>query len=128
LAQMVNHPLIDQVITHTHPYLQSMQWVLLTVLVRASILVLSTPLFILAMIVGLVDGLVERELRKWGGGRESSNQFKIARALIWPLYLTAWVLYLSYPGHINHLWVVVPCAAMLTYFVRHTFFKLKKYF
>ena len=40
--------------------------------VRLAILSLATPVFLLFSLVALVDGLVRRDLRRWGGGRESS--------------------------------------------------------
>ena len=40
--------------------------------VRLAILTLATPVFGLFALVALVDGLVRRDLRRWGGGRESS--------------------------------------------------------
>jgi len=109
-------------------YLNAALYVLMTVVVRASILFLSTPIFLMAVFIGFVDGLVERELRKWGGGRESSNQYKIAKSLIIPAYLMAWMLYLSYPQPVHHLLVVLPCAVLLSYMVRHTCYTMKKYF
>lgn len=109
-------------------YLNAALYVLMTVVVRASILFLSTPIFIIALFLGIIDGLVERELRKWGGGRESSNQYKIAKSLIVPAYLLAWMLYLSYPNPVHHLLVVLPCAVLLSYMVRHTCYTMKKYF
>jgi len=40
--------------------------------VRLAILTLATPVLVLFTLVALVDGLVRRDLRRWGGGRESS--------------------------------------------------------
>ena len=40
--------------------------------VRLAILTLAMPLFLLFSLVALVDGLVQRDLRRWSGGRESS--------------------------------------------------------
>ena len=40
--------------------------------VRLAILTLAMPVFLLFSLVALVDGLVQRDLRRWGGGRESS--------------------------------------------------------
>lgn len=108
--------------------LESAKYAVLTVLVRALILLLSTPVFLAAVFLGAVDGLVEWELRTWGGGRESSNQFKLARAAIGPLYLAAWLIYFSFPESIHHLWIVLPVALLLAGMTRHACFMLKKHF
>ncbi|WP_122831116.1 TIGR03747 family integrating conjugative element membrane protein, partial [Pseudomonas viridiflava] len=40
--------------------------------VRLVILTLAIPLFMMTALVGFVDGLVRRDLRRFGAGRESS--------------------------------------------------------
>lgn len=57
---------------------------MLTFVVRLVILVMTIPLFLMAAFTGLVDGLVRRDLRKFGAGRESSYLYK-ARGSIIPL-------------------------------------------
>ncbi|MEN1792781.1 TIGR03747 family integrating conjugative element membrane protein, partial [Pseudomonas aeruginosa] len=47
-------------------------YTVLTFVVRLVILVMTIPLFLMAAFTGLVDGLVRRDLRKFGAGRESS--------------------------------------------------------
>jgi integrating conjugative element membrane protein (TIGR03747 family) len=47
-------------------------YTVLTFCIRLVILTLTIPLFVLAAFTGLVDGLVRRDLRKFGLGRESS--------------------------------------------------------
>ena len=44
---------------------------MLVFLVRLLVLVLILPLFLMAAFVGLVDGLVRRDVRGFGAGRES---------------------------------------------------------
>ncbi|MEA2079603.1 MAG: TIGR03747 family integrating conjugative element membrane protein, partial [Pseudomonadota bacterium] len=46
--------------------------------VRMAILTLAMPIFLLFSLVALVDGLVQRDLRRWGGGRESSFVYHYA--------------------------------------------------
>jgi integrating conjugative element membrane protein (TIGR03747 family) len=50
--------------------------------------------FGLFTLVALVDGLVQRDLRRWGGGRESSFVYHYAKTAAMPLIIMAWVLYL----------------------------------
>ncbi|MFN6817607.1 DUF4400 domain-containing protein, partial [Proteus mirabilis] len=47
-------------------YLLATFFVLQIVMMRVTILVLSIPLFILVIIVSVVDGLVRRDLRRYG--------------------------------------------------------------
>lgn len=95
---------------------------------RLAILTLSLPLFIFAMLVGVVDGLVERDLRRWGGGRESSTMFNLARATVVPLAVGSWVFYLSMPVSINPSFIIIPFVFMFGYSVRLTTDRMKKYF
>ncbi|MHC9186557.1 TIGR03747 family integrating conjugative element membrane protein, partial [Pseudomonas aeruginosa] len=60
-------------------------YTVLTFVVRLVILVMTIPLFLMAAFTGLVDGLVRRDLRKFGAGRESSYLYHKARGSIIPL-------------------------------------------
>ena len=84
-----------------------------TFAVRLTILVLSTPLFLLATLTGFVDGLIRRDLRKFGAGRESSFVYHRAKRAVPPLLLVPWVMYLSLPFSLNPMAVFLPCAMML---------------
>ena len=96
--------------------------------VRLAILIMSWPSFVIAFMVGATDGLVERDLRKWGGGRESSDWFQIAQYCVVPLAVASWVIYLSIPFSINPSFVIIPFAILFGFAVRVMFEKLKKYF
>ena len=80
--------------------------------VRLAILVLALPAFVLLGGVGLVDGLVARDLRRRGGGRESSFIYHHARAAIAPLLVAPWVVYLALPVSLHPGWIVLPAAAL----------------
>lgn len=41
--------------------------------VRLAILTLAMPIFLLFSLVALVDGLVQRDMRRWGGGRKARS-------------------------------------------------------
>ncbi len=49
------------------------------VVLRLSVALFALPAFALACIVGTVDGLVRRDLRRWRGGRESSFVYHHAK-------------------------------------------------
>ncbi len=95
--------------------------------VRLAILVLSLPVFVLFAWVALVDGLVLRDLRRWGGGRESSFVYHYARKAMLPLFLSAWVLYLVLPVSVHPSWILLPFALAFALAVRVTAGTFKKY-
>ncbi|MCU7801178.1 MAG: TIGR03747 family integrating conjugative element membrane protein [gamma proteobacterium symbiont of Lucinoma myriamae] len=80
--------------------------------VRLAILILATPVFVLALIAGFTDGLVQRDLRRWGGGRESSFLYHHSKKVIMPAILSAWVVYLAMPFSIHPSFIIVPFTLM----------------
>ena len=102
-------------------------YVTFTYVVRLTILVLATPLFLLAMLTGFVDGLMRRDLRKFGAGRESSFVYHRAKRAVTPLLIVPWIIYLSLPFSLNPLVIFVPCAAMLGVTTAITAATFKKY-
>ena len=98
-----------------------------TFVVRLTILVLATPLFLLATLSGFVDGLMRRDLRKFGAGRESSFVYHRAKRAVIPLLLVPWIMYLSLPFSLNPMAVFLPCAMMLGITTAITAATFKKY-
>ena len=95
--------------------------------VRLAILVLATPVFGLFTVVALVDGLVQRDLRRWGGGRESSFVYHYAKKAAMPLIIMAWVLYLALPFSLHPSWIILPFALAFGFAVTITASTFKKY-
>ncbi len=95
--------------------------------VRLAILMLAAPVFLLFSLVALVDGLVRRDLRRWGGGRESSFVYHYAKKAAIPLMVFAWVVYLSLPFSLHPTFVILPFAIMLALTVAVIASKFKKY-
>lgn len=95
--------------------------------VRLAVLCLATPVFLLLAIVGLVDGLVQRDLRRWGGGRESSYLYHYAKKSVWPFALTSWICYLALPVSLHPAFIVLPFAILLGLTVALTASRFKKY-
>ncbi len=95
--------------------------------VRLVILTLAIPLFVMAAFVGFVDGLVRRDLRRFGAGRESSYLYHKARSTMLPLVIVPWSLYLALPFSVSPLLVLLPCAALLGLAVSITASSFKKY-
>lgn len=95
--------------------------------VRLAILVLATPVFLVFSLLALVDGLVRRDLRRWGGGRESSFIYHYAKKAAIPLMVLAWVVYLSLPFSLHPTFVILPFAVLFALTVSLTASKFKKY-
>jgi integrating conjugative element membrane protein (TIGR03747 family) len=95
--------------------------------VRLAILCLATPLFVLFSLVGLVDGLVQRDLRRWGGGRESSYVYHYAKRSVWMFVLAAWVSYLALPVSVHPIFIVLPFAILFAMSISLTASSFKKY-
>jgi integrating conjugative element membrane protein (TIGR03747 family) len=95
--------------------------------VRLAILALATPVFLLFSLVALVDGLVKRDLRRWGGGRESSFIYHWAKRSALPLLVLTWVVYLALPFSLHPSFVVLPFAVLFAISVEVTASTFKKY-
>ena len=95
--------------------------------VRLAVLSLATPVFVLFGLVALVDGLVRRDLRRWGGGRESSFVYHYARRAVLPLVGVAWVAYLALPFSLHPAFIVLPFAALVAFAITVTASTFKKY-
>jgi len=104
---------LAQVYVWTERYLIAAGFTVLTFIVRLLVLVLTLPLFLLAAFVGLVDGLVRRDIRKFGAGRESGFVYHRAKAALMPLAVLPWVTYLALPVSLHPLVILLPSAAML---------------
>ncbi|WAJ37262.1 TIGR03747 family integrating conjugative element membrane protein [Pseudomonas sp. GOM7] len=117
----------NQLAVAIEDYLLATLYVTLTFMVRLVILTLTSPLFVMAAMVGLVDGLVRRDIRRFGAGRESSFVYHHSKRLIVPLFLSAWLIYLSLPFSVHPNWVLLPCALLLGLAVSITAGSFKKY-
>ncbi|MCV5245855.1 DUF4400 domain-containing protein, partial [Escherichia coli] len=78
-------------------YLLATVYVTLVFLIRVTILVLSVPLFVMVAAIGIVDGLVRRDLRRYGAAYESSFIYHHAKRWIKPATCLPCVIYLSMP-------------------------------
>ncbi|WP_204353774.1 TIGR03747 family integrating conjugative element membrane protein [Salinisphaera orenii] len=101
--------------------------VTLIVLVRVIILILTSPLFVMAAAVAVVDGLVRRDLRRFGAGRESAFVYHYAKRLTGPVFITGWLVYLSIPFSIPPNAFLLPCAALFGVLISITVGAFKKY-
>lgn len=114
-------------------YAQSGEYVLAAITVtqvfavRLAVLTLATPVFVLFGLVALVDGLVQRDLRRWSGGRESSFVYHHAKKVIFPAVILAWVVYLGMPTSMHPNYVILPFAALFALAMAIAAGSFKKY-
>ncbi|MBN0649849.1 TIGR03747 family integrating conjugative element membrane protein [Pseudomonas aeruginosa] len=118
---------ISQAYVWAESYLIAAAFTTLTYLVRLLVLVLTLPLFVTAAFVGFVDGLVRRDVRKFGAGRESGFLYHRAKASLLPLAILPWVIYLALPVSVHPLIILLPSAALLGLAMNLTAGSFKKY-
>ena len=114
-------------VVYLERYMLAGFYTLATFLLRLLVLAMTLPLFVLAALTGLVDGLVRRDLRRFCAGRESGFLYQRARATIMPLAVLPWVVYLALPVSLHPLWILLPTAVMLALAVDVTVGSFKKY-
>lgn len=117
----------NQVYVSIEDFVLAAIYVTFIFMVRLTILVLVTPMFLLAMFTGFVDGLMRRDLRKFGAGRESSFVYHRAKRAVIPLLVVPWIIYLSLPFSLNPMAVFLPCAIALAITTAITAATFKKY-
>ncbi|MEQ9745440.1 TIGR03747 family integrating conjugative element membrane protein [Pectobacterium actinidiae] len=118
---------VSQVYVWSENYLIASAFTTLTFMVRLLVLVLTLPLIVMAVFVGLVDGLVRRDVRRFGAGRESGFVYHRAKAALLPLAVLPWVTYLALPVSVHPLMILLPGAALLGIAVALTASSFKKY-
>lgn len=113
---------------------QLSQWVLMSmyvaqdVVLRLSVAVFALPAFVLACLVGVVDGLVRRDLRRWQGGRESSFVYHHAKRWAGWALTGGFGLYLSWPfGGFNPAYMILVFTVLVAATLSTTVASFKKY-
>ncbi len=77
-----------------------------------TILVLSMPLFVMVLLVGMVEGFNRRDLRRYGAGYESSFVYHHAKRFVKPAFFVPCMIYLSRPSAIYPNLVLLPAALL----------------
>ena len=108
-------------------YIESIMYVTLTFCIRVMIIVFTLPLFVLSALVGLTDGLVRRDLRRFGRGYESSFIYHNAKRTVLPIMFVAWAIYLSIPFSIHPNWILLPAAGLFGLAISVVSGSFKKY-
>ncbi|EEN7281741.1 TIGR03747 family integrating conjugative element membrane protein [Salmonella enterica subsp. salamae] len=79
----------------------------LTFLLRLAILLQALPLFALIIVVGLIDGMVRRDLRRFGAGHESGFVYHHARRMIGSSLAATGLVWLAAPFFLEAGYVLV---------------------
>lgn len=95
---------------------------------RLSVLVLSTPVFVLSGLIGAIDGLVQRDVNRWSGGRELGQRYHLAKGLIGPGLTLPWIVYLAWPTTVHPYVIILPFALLFGLAVAIASATFKKYF
>lgn len=133
LSKTLNEPVTDNtsffvIIVHViSEYLIAAINIILVFIIRLVILVLSIPIFLLAAVLGSVDGLVRRDIRRFGAGRESSFIYHHSKRWSGKSLLLSWLVYLSIPISIHPNFILIPMAFLFGLILSITVGSFKKY-
>ncbi|WP_133130229.1 TIGR03747 family integrating conjugative element membrane protein [Legionella yabuuchiae] len=127
LTKLSFNELTTDLVTKTQQFIKLMLLTSQCMLIKLMILLAAIPLFALAMVAGLVDGLNQRAIRTACLGRESSYVFHrlnhyFKKGLV--IVLMAW---LGTPISITPDFVFIPISLMLALMVAMTASRFKKY-
>lgn len=97
------------------------------VLLRVSVLVSYVPVLLILASLAAIDGLVQRAIRRYRGGRESATIYHTAKRLLRPF--TAWscLVYVCVPTLVNPLTVYLPLVLVIPPTVYLATSRFKKY-
>lgn len=127
----VDNQIIQHFIKSAYPvikdYLQVLILTTAIVVMRLITVLLFLPLFLLLGTVGLVDGLVQRDLRRLGGGRESALLYHRARQCVLPCLQWSCFLFLVLPFAIKPELLLIPFAILFSIALFFTAKTFKKY-
>ena len=118
---------VKNILLQAQEYFLASLYIMMLFFVRLTILLLSLPIFILFGVVGLSDGLMQRDLRRWRAGNESSYMYHYAKKFALPVVFTGMVLYLSSPYSIHPNFIILPTAVAFGCLVMLMASKFKKY-
>lgn len=108
-------------------YIQSAITIVQLFAVRCAIIGLSIPLFVLIIFAAFIDGLVQRELRKAGGGREYGLVYHHIKSWFKPVLFLPVFVYLASPWPTHPNWIFAPSALVIGILVFMLSATFKKY-
>ncbi|WP_141026657.1 DUF4400 domain-containing protein, partial [Salmonella enterica] len=102
--------------------------VTLTFLLRLAILLQALPLFALTITIGLIDGLVRRDLRRFGAGHESGFVYHHARRMIGSSLIATGLVWLAVSQFLTPEYFGVLSSVIVGLAVSFAIGAFKKYF
>jgi integrating conjugative element membrane protein (TIGR03747 family) len=96
-------------------------------LIKTCLLIAAIPLFALLGVVGLIDGLSQREIRRAELGRESSYLFHMLNKWIAKIIGLGLCIWVCLPLTVNPQWFFVPEGLMFAVMLSLSASKFKKY-
>lgn len=117
----------EAVTTEIHCAILSAGNVTLTFLLRLAILLQALPLFALTITIGLIDGLVRRDLRRFGAGYESGFVYHHARRMISSCLIATGLVWLAVPVFLEPEQMLVPGAMAIGFVLFLVASTFKKY-
>lgn len=118
---------LDKTIQAANQFLAAGVWILIRSCIRTILFITVLPLFALVTIVSLVDGLVQRTLRRLRGERESALIYHHAKRLALPIILTGLLATLLWPFSIDIMVLVLPFLLVFALSIWLTAKSFKKY-
>lgn len=95
---------------------------------RLVVVVFNLPLFVIMGMVGIVFGLIARDLRRFGAATEHKKRFLLYYRLVKPAIWFSAVVYICWPDVINPMFVFVPAAFFFSYVMENTIKNFQKSF
>lgn len=118
---------IASVLNMGSQYVNSTVYIVMTFILRLLLLLFAMPAFLMFIAVGMGDGLMQRDIRRWSGGRESSFVYHLAKGWVKRLIVAPWVVYLSLPWSVHPNFIILPFAVLAGTVVWITSSTFKKY-
>ena len=118
---------MKDMVMDSYNFLIAAIYILIVFFVRLSILILSIPAFVLFGLVGVCDGLMQRDLRRWCGGNESGFIYHWAKSFTVPTLVISWIIYLSIPFSVEPNFIITPFAVLFGLVLMVMSSKFKKY-
>ena len=118
---------IRQILRYWGEYLLAAAYITQLVGARLVVVVLTLPAYAMIGVMSLVDGLVQRDLRRFGGGLESGLLYHHLKAMLRPMLSLPIFLYLISPWSLHPTTIFVPFVLGFGYFVQRTVARFKKY-
>ena len=127
LAKLSFNEITANLVTKSQQFIKIMLLASQCMLIKLMILLAAMPLFALAMIAGLVDGLNQRAIRTACLGRESSYVFHRLNHYFKKGLVIVLLVWLAMPISITPAYVFIPISLLLALMVAMTASRFKKY-